>query len=222
MVKSVFVLKRKPGLSVEAFQKYWREKHAEVVKGIPGLRRYVQCHTLLSGYRKGEPIYDGAAELWYDDTETLRRISDLPESKAAMADNENYADVSKMAVIVTEEHVQKEGRTDGSMVKMVELVTRKPGMSPEAFQEYWRTVHGPIVLKLPGIRRYVQSHARLSAYRAGRPPLYDGVVGVWFDNTDAMRQSEKTPEYAAVRADEPNFIDVGRLAFIITKEHVVV
>ncbi len=69
------------------------------------------------------------------------------------------------------------------------------------------------------IRRYVQCHTRLSAYRAGRQPLYDGIAEVWFDSTDAMRQSEETPEYAAVRADEPNFINGSQLSFIITKEY---
>jgi uncharacterized protein (TIGR02118 family) len=148
MVKSIFVLKRKPGTSVEAFQEYWRTTHAGLVTKLPGLRKYVQCHTLLSGYRKGEPVYDGIAELWYDDTDALRRIGDLPESKTAMADNANYADTSTMAFIVTEEHVKIDGPTNASMVKLVEFVTRKPGMSVDAFQEYWRTVHGAVVTRI--------------------------------------------------------------------------
>jgi len=47
---------RKSGMSVEAFQGYWRGSHAEVVVKMPGIRRYVHSHTLLSGYRKGEPV----------------------------------------------------------------------------------------------------------------------------------------------------------------------
>lgn len=221
MVKSINFLKRKPGMSVEAFQEYWRTTHAELVKKVPELRGYAQCHTLLSGYRKGEPAYDGVAELWYDDTDTMRRIAGLPESRAALADEQNFADVSKAAFILTEECVQKEGPTDSSMVKFVEFITRKPGMDVEAFQRYWRTVHGPLAAKIPMIRRYVQCHTRLSAYRAGRQPLYDGVAEVWADSTDALRESEPTPEYAAVRADEPNFVDPSKLAFIITKEYTV-
>jgi uncharacterized protein (TIGR02118 family) len=221
MVKWISVLKRKPGMSVEAFQEYWRTTHAELVKKIPELRRYTQCHTLLSGYRKGEPAYDGVAELWYDDTDAIRRIAGLPESQAALADERNFVDRSTTAFLLTEERVQKEGPTNGSMVKLVEFITRKPGMDVEAFQEYWRTAHGPLAAKIPMIRRYVQCHTRLSAYRAGRQPLYDGVAEVWADSTDALRESEKTPEYAAVRADEPNFLDGSKLAFIITKEHEI-
>lgn len=221
MVKTIIVLKRKPGMRVEAFQEYWRTTHADLVKKVPELRRYAQCHTLLSGYHKGEPVYDGVAELWYDDTSAMRRITDAPESRAALADDQHFLDTSQMAFILTEEHVQKDGPTDASMVKLIEFVHRKPGMEVEKFQEYWRTVHGPLAAKIPMIRRYVQCHTRLSAYRAGRQPIYDGVAQVWFDSTDAMRQSATTPEYAAVRADEPNFIDVDRLTFIITREHVI-
>jgi uncharacterized protein (TIGR02118 family) len=219
MVKSINFLKRKPGMSVAAFQEYWRTTHAELVKKVPGLRKYLQCHTLLSGYRRGEPVYDGVAELWYDNTDVMRRIADLPESRVALADDENFLDMSRMTFILTQEYEQKEGPTTSSMVKLVEFVTRKPGMEVEAFQEYWRTIHGPLAAKIPMIRRYVQCHTRLSAYRAGRQPLYDGIAEVWFDSTDTMRQSEKTPEYATVRADEPNFINGSKLGFIITKEY---
>ena len=47
MIKVVSVLQRKPGMSVEDFQAYWLNKHAPIVSRLPGLRRYVQSHTLL-------------------------------------------------------------------------------------------------------------------------------------------------------------------------------
>src|SRR3989454_802327 len=64
MVKAVSFFKRKAGMSVDAFQAYWRTAHPEVVVKLPGIRRYVQSHTLPSAYRKGEPVYDGIAEPW--------------------------------------------------------------------------------------------------------------------------------------------------------------
>ena len=59
MVKWIAFLKRKPGLSVEDFQREWRTTHAEVARRVPHVRGYVQSHVLLSGYRKGEPAVDG-------------------------------------------------------------------------------------------------------------------------------------------------------------------
>ena len=221
MIKAIYFIKRKPGMDVAAFQNYWISTHAAIVKKVPELRKYVQCHTLLSGYRKGQPIYDGVAEMWFDDIETMRRIAESPDSKAAQADDYAFIDMP-MPFVLTREQVQKDGATDPSMVKLVEFIFRKPGMDVEQFQDYWRTIHGPIAAKIPQMRRYVQSPVLLSAYSEGRRrPVYDGVAEVWFDSTDAMRASEKTAEYAATRADEPNFIDAG-FRFIITKEHTIV
>ncbi len=221
MVKTIAAIKRKPGMSVEAFQEYWRTAHAAVVVRLPGLRRYVQSHTLLAGYRKGEPAWDGIAELWFDGTDTMRALVGTPEYAAVQADEANFIDRARMATIVTEEHVIKEGSLPPGAVKNVEFLTRSPEMPVEEFQRYWRGVHGPLAAAIPQIRRYVQSHTRLGIYRSGRAPAFDGVALAWFEDTDAMRASARTAEYARVRADEPNFVVVPA-PFIITREHVVV
>ena len=106
-------------------------------------------------------------------------------------------------------------------VKNVEFVTHKPGMSIEAFQQYWREVHGPLAAQIATVRRYVQSHTRLSAYEGGRSPIYDGAAVTWFDDTQAMRASAASSEYVRVRADESNFIAPDP-PFIITREHVII
>ncbi len=223
MVKAIYFLKRKDGLSVKEFGNYWRTQHAQLVRRIPELRRYVQCHTIRSVYRTREPLYDGVAELWYDDVETMRRIAERPESRAALADNQAFVDLSKMSFIVTEERIQKDGPSSSTMMHMLVFVRRKPGMEVETFQRYWRETHGPLVTQIPQLRRYVQSHVRLGAYRAGLEPVYDGVAELWFDSTDAIREAAASQQYQAVRADETNFLDVSRpIPFIITQDFVVI
>ena len=222
MVKMVAFFKRKPGLSVEAFQAYWRTKHAEVVLRLPGIRRYVQSHTLRSGYRQGEPVYDGIAEVWFDDTQAMRAVTPTPEYAAIRADEPNFIDVSTLGSIITEDHVIKDGPMPPNGVKNIEFVTHKPGMAIEAFQHHWREVHGPLGAAIPVVERYVQSHTRRSIYQTGRSPAYDGVALTWFADTQAMRVSATLPEYDRVRADEINFIDAEKLAFIITTEHMMV
>jgi len=221
MVKAVSFFKRKSGMSVEAFQAYWRAAHAEIVVKMPGIRRYVQSHTLPSGYRKGEPAHDGIAEIWFDDTGALRALAATAPYAAVHADEENFIERSTMGLIITEEHVIKDRPAPPDGVKNIEFVTRQPGMAVEAFQAYWRTVHGPLAALIPVVRRYVQSHTRRSAYEGGRAPRYDGIAVTWFDDTQAMRASAAGSEYARVRADEPNFIAPDP-PFIITREHVVV
>jgi uncharacterized protein (TIGR02118 family) len=221
MVKAIYLIKRKSGMELEAFRNYWLTTHGELALKVPGLRKYVQSHTLLSGYKKGEPVFDGIAEVWYDDTNAMRQIAELPEARAVNADGREFMDMRASALLLTHEHVIKDGPVNPSMVKFVAFATRKPGMDVEAYQAYWKEHHGPLAAKIPVVHRYVQSHVLISGYRSGVTPRYDGIAETWFDNTAAMRVSETTPEYRAVRADEPNFIDPGNYAFIITKEHLM-
>jgi uncharacterized protein (TIGR02118 family) len=222
MVKAVSFFKRKAGMPVEEFQAYWREKHPAPVRRLPGVRRYVQSHTRLAGYRKGEPIYDGIAELWFEDTKAMHALRGTKELAAVEADEAVFIDRGTMRLILTEEHVIKDGPAPPGGVKNVELVARKPGLEVHDFQRYWLEIHGPIAAQIPMIRRYVQSHTRPSAYERGRTPAYDGVAITWFDDTQAMRASAATTQYARVRVDEPNFIAPGEPPFIITTEHVIV
>ena len=217
MVKVVSFFKRKQGMAVDEFQAYWRARHPDVVTKLPGLRRYVQSHTLVAGYRKGEPIYDGIAEVWFDDTNAMRALRGTPVYEHVEADEARFIDRSTMRLLITEEHVIKDGAPPANGVKNVEFVTHTPGMAIDAFQRYWRDVHGPLAATIPVIRRYVQSHTRRSAYEGGRTPAYDGVAMTWFDDTQAMRASAASPEYARVRADEANFITADP-PFIITRE----
>ncbi len=221
MVKALSYFRRRPELTVEAFQDYWRSTHPEVVTRLPGIRGYVQSHTLPSGYGEARPLYDGIAEVWFDDTAAMRALAGTPEIKAVEADEAKFIDRSTMGMLIVEEHVIKAAPAPPNGVKNVEFVTRKVGMDVDAFQRYWREMHGPLAATIPVIRRYVQSHVRRSAYEGGRRPAWDGVAITWFDDTAAMRASAASPEYARVRADEANFVAPDP-PFIITREHVII
>jgi len=220
MVKSVVFFKRKAGIPVDEFQAYWRTRHPDVVLKLPGVRRYVQSHTLTSIYAKREPVYDGIAELWADDLGALRAMVKDPHDPAVKADEAQFIDGASMRAIVTREHVIKDGSAPAGGIKSVEFVTRRPDLTIESFQRHWREVHGPIAATIPVLRRYVQSHTLLETY-ARRPPAYDGAAITWFESTAAMRHSATTSEYARTRADEPNFMAPGDVSTILTTEHVI-
>ena len=222
MVKLVVYFKRRADMEVEPFQEYWRTRHAEVVRGLPGIRRYVQSHTLLAGYRKGEPAFDGIAEVWFDDVDAIRALDGGGALRAVQEDEARFIDRSTMRTLVTDEHLIKDGDPPDGAVKNIEFVRRRPDLGVEEFQRYWRETHGPLASEIPVIVRYVQSHCRRGGYANGRQPPCDGVAITWFASTDAMRESARTDAYARTRADEANFIAPGELPFIITREHVVI
>jgi uncharacterized protein (TIGR02118 family) len=226
MIKVITCINRKPGMAVEDFQAYWRGRHAEIVSQMPNIRRYVQSHCLLGGYRKGGLIYDGIAEVWADSIEALREMTNSDAYGAVQIDEENFIDRSNKPILLCEEHVIKDGAIAVDGLKNIEFVSRRPDLPVAEFQAYWRDHHGPLAAEIPVLRRYVQSHTRIGGYRADRPePAWDGCAVTWFDSIDDMRASAKTEAFARTMADEPNFIQhapEGGVPTIITKEHVII
>jgi uncharacterized protein (TIGR02118 family) len=73
MIQGIFQLQRKMGVRIEDFRSYWSEVHAPIVQALPGLRYYQQSVTLDEAYHWGDPRWDGADEIWFDDYEAAQR-----------------------------------------------------------------------------------------------------------------------------------------------------
>ena len=222
MVKVITFIKRKPGMPVEEFQSYWRSRHPEVVTRLPGVRRYVQSHTLQSTYRVGNPAYDGIAEVWADNTAAFRAMTQSPDYAAVQEDEARFIDRASMGVIIAEDHVVKDTPAPADAVKTVTLVVRRADLAIKDFQQHWLEVHGRLAAAIPTLRRYVQSHTRRSAYESGRVPAYDGASIAWYDSAKAYHAATASPEYIRVATDSPSFIAMDRVRSIVTKEHVIV
>ena len=221
MIKSIVIFRRRAGLSVEDFGRYWQEQHGPLVARLPGLRRYVQSQTLASAYAKFTPACDGVAELWFDNSDALRALAGTSQYAEVLADEARLLDPASRIEILTDDIVIKNGTPPPNGVKNIEFVKRRPDLTPEAFHRHWEVVHGPLGASIPQILRYVQSHTRLAAYRDGRQPPLDGLALTWFVDTKAMRDSATTPQYATTRADEHNFV-TEPLDFVITREREIV
>jgi uncharacterized protein (TIGR02118 family) len=219
MIKLITLLKRKPGISVQAFQEHWLNIHGPLAGKAPGLQRYVQSHALVQGYRKGDLLFDVIDERWFASPEVMQAFSKSPEAEAAVGDAATFLDCSRTVVMRVDVFVIKDGPIPENAVKNIEFVNRRPGMAVPAFQHYWREIHGPIASRIPVIRRYEQNHLASSAYAEYAAPPYDGLAVTWFDSTADMRRGTATPAYAATRLDEANFLPPGHLPIIITREH---
>jgi uncharacterized protein (TIGR02118 family) len=214
VVTNLTMFKRRPGLTLDAFHRYWQTTHRDLALQLPGLRHYVQHPTDQSGYRRHEPVYDGVAETTWDDLEDLRRLRNGAELTSVLADEPNLMDMANRHEIVTVPHVVVDGTPPPDALTMLVFVRRRPDLTPDSFHAYWRDVHGPLGARIPGVRRYVQHHAIANLYAAGREPVYDGVAQTWFDDLDAMRAAAGTQERAAAQADEANFL-AGRSPFVV-------
>jgi uncharacterized protein (TIGR02118 family) len=222
MVKVLTFLKRKAGMPVDEFQAYWRTRHPEVVLRLPGVRRYVQSHTLPTSYGKGEPVYDGIAEVWADDTDALRAMGRSPAYVDVQADEAAFIDRARMGILVTEEHVVRDGAVEPEAVKAIEFLARRPGSSVDEFQRHWREQHGPLLAAIPGLRRCVLSVVRRAVYESSRVPAWDGANLMWFGSSGDLRTAAGSPAYAAAVADRSHFVAPGQPPFIMTREHVIV
>lgn len=221
MIKSVLTFRRRKGMPVDEFQDYWLNEHPKAVLKLDGLQRYVQNHPLRQGYAKRDLPVDGIAETWWPDTETMKRNAVSAVWPELIADEAQFVDRSTMSLLLVEEHVMKDEPVAADGFKIIEIVHRLKRLSVDRFQDHWQNIHGPLGASIPNVRRYIQNHARLSAYMGGREPDCDGFAMVWFNSMDDMRTSPESTAYKATIADEPNFIDGDRLDFVITREHVI-
>jgi uncharacterized protein (TIGR02118 family) len=105
MIKLVYCITKKPGLTDDQFFHYWKTVHGPIGARIPHLRRLVQSHRVIVDGDKYQPDYDGMAELWFDSEEALLAARQSPEWKASREDEANFIDHSNVAYFVSSEHV---------------------------------------------------------------------------------------------------------------------
>jgi hypothetical protein len=121
VIKLVFCCRRKPGLTVEQFQKRWLEVHGPLVRKLraelPMMKRYVQSHTLagpvgdavhagLRASRGTMAPYDGITEVWFDSLEAMGGGSGEAARAAGqrlLEDESEFIDFAHSSVFVTEE-----------------------------------------------------------------------------------------------------------------------
>ena len=191
-----------------------------------------------------EPIYDGVAEVYFENRAALVAALSTAEGQAAAAtlleDEAKFIDLPNSPLWVGYEYPQVNAspenlvaRTRSNLAKLYFPLRCPTNRDPEDAQLYWRTHHGPIIRRhaqASGIQRYIQVHRALddelngllTESRGTVVEPYLGHAEVWFDHSDARRSEERLESNRVAIEDESTFIDFKRSAMWLAKEHVFV
>lgn len=103
------------------------------------------------------------------------------------------------------------------MIKRLTIWRVKTGIPAEEAVEHWQSAHIPLVLALPGVRRYVQN--RCLSGPDGHQPPFAGLGEVWFDNLETARAAMESQEWSEVVDDARRFMDMDQLEVAWAEEH---
>jgi uncharacterized protein (TIGR02118 family) len=102
MIKMVALVNKKGDMTKEEFEKYWIEVHASLEAKWPGLKKYIISTTTRSLGKK-EARYDGMAELWFDDEESLKKALESREREVSKEDFQKF--VESAEIFLTKENI---------------------------------------------------------------------------------------------------------------------
>lgn len=117
MIKLTFAVRRRADVDEIEFHRYWRDEHGPLVRSFQkalGIRRYVQVHRIdtpfndaLRASRDALEPFDGIAELWWDDMDSLVAGSSSEHGSAAgralLDDERRFIDLERSALWLNEE-----------------------------------------------------------------------------------------------------------------------
>lgn len=228
MVHWIIFSERKMGISKVHYHRYLRDVHAPLVDSnlCP---RYVQNHII----EKPEGIpWDSIIDMWWDTVGAAVEFWTSDCGERCHNDEPYFARGWRSQRMIAEDDVLLEGppmSKNDTLAKAVFAFRRKVDMDVDEFRRYWREVHGPLVLKLPRLRRYVQcktmaiKHLQDLGRLPEGEPFFDGVEYLWFDNKAALRESlESLVAFADVNPDFQNFIELERLVSLVVEEYRVI
>jgi uncharacterized protein (TIGR02118 family) len=108
---------------------------------------------------------------------------------------------------------------DAAPVKFVVVLYRRPDLSAEEFQRYFKTVHEPMALLLPDLIGYTQNFAAADATR--QRPAWDAVIEFRFTSRAAMEAAWATEAGRTATDDLRHMADLSRSTWGIVNEFVV-
>lgn len=226
MIHQLIFAAPKPGMSDHDFQRYWLDVHAvKYASKITQIKKYL-IDTIKESKHASDIPFRGVAEIWIENEEQqLESLQSKAFLEGARRDEPNWAAFWLTLALDTDAHVIVQGpplTPDPDWVKLIILNKRKPGMSLRQYREYSLQTHAEKVKQLPGLRRFLQCHARDGLYTLGES-RFDGVWQLWFDNLNALESALDSDYFQQqVRPDYDNFLDTNNVFQQVAEEHWII
>ncbi len=192
------IIKKKEPLSYLDFQAYWRKEHGEIVTRSPDVGTYIQSHPIYNHELDFDNTIDGLAEIWFEDTNAMRKLAASPEYKLIQEDEKAFMDSKAVHLIIAEDIITKKGgRTDK---KILVFVKKKAKIDLNVFRE--KSVGISFEKVTCKILRSKVSLPKLGGYKDGKSPEWDAIFTFWVkeqvnqNDIDALK--EKVSELSAV------------------------
>lgn len=235
MIKLICFVKKKPGLDRDAFRRHWLEEHGPLIRRTPELAepvlRYEQSHRLDLDYERSPDGFDGITMQWYREIgDFVRFIRSEAYSELVAPDEAKFLDRGSLWMIFAgpaHRPIVDEPLRLAAGVKLMCMLTRKPGLTAAEFRTHWRSPHGALFRDTPELARHIaayEQHPRLDGdYVRDQAPGPDGLAEQWYADLAAFRAFVREPAQAStIRPDEDRFIDRSKLEFILTgPAHVI-
>jgi uncharacterized protein (TIGR02118 family) len=102
MYHVVFLVKKRPDLTQQAFSRYWLDEHTPLTASVAGVCSY-RCYPALPG--QDDAPFDGVAILSFDDKAAADAAMASPAFAAALADAPNFQDTATTTAFFADERI---------------------------------------------------------------------------------------------------------------------
>jgi uncharacterized protein (TIGR02118 family) len=215
MIIRMGLLNKKPEWTGEDFRRYWTNTHGPIAARLPGLRSYLQHHVVDTAqrgitYKRGPEHVDGLSELVFDDVAAMQAA--LASAVAPLLIEDEARFLGRLRIIAVDRREVIAPQPGRKLLKRMSFLRRRPDVDAATFDCEWRRGHARLVKLMPGVHGYRQNLVIERQAIKGTPCGYDdlpidGVVELWFTDTDSLNAAFASPEGVRTMAHAQTFID---------------
>ncbi|MFJ7728472.1 EthD family reductase [Neobacillus sp. NPDC097160] len=214
MIVRMGILRKKEGMPVNEFHKYWYEKHGPLASNIPEIINYTQNHVTDSSqlginFARGNIAVDGFSQLWFEDkTKMEKGFSEM--AQVLPKDEKEF--IGDIKIIVAKQNVIKPTPHDQPLIKRMSILKRRSDVDFETFQYEWNKVHAKHILSMPGVEGYTQNVITDQSIKKEISSEYndvsiDGIVELWFRDIASLENAFKSTNGQKAMKHASTFIE---------------